>query len=100
MRQTSGIILNDDIFINSSHVIKIEKIESIDSNSYGENDNECGIMICLSERATPVLLTFEDDVDKKGKIIATAESKRNNAFNKIIMEMYGNNYAILNFDTK
>ena len=33
MRQTSGIIINDDIFINSSHVVKIEKTKKATHNS-------------------------------------------------------------------
>jgi hypothetical protein len=44
----------------------------------------------------PVVLTFVDDNDKNGKIIAPAESKCNEAFKKIIIEMYSTNYAIVN----
>ena len=76
MRQTSGVILNNDIFINSSHVVKIEKIDT---------DK---IKIDLSYGALPVDLEFK------------TESDRNVIFNKLVMEMYGNNYAYLNFKTK
>ena len=73
MRQTSGIVINNDIFINSSHVVKIEKIDT---------DK---IKINLSYGALPVDLEFEN------------ESERNVIFNKLVMEMYGSNYAHLNF---
>lgn len=76
MRQTSGIVINNDIFINSSHVVKIEKIDT---------DK---IEIDLSYGATPVELEFK------------SESDRNVIFNKLVMEMYGNNYAYLNFEVK
>lgn len=76
MRQTSGVILNNDIFINSSHVVKIEKIDA---------DK---IEIDLSYGVLPVNLEFESEGD------------RNVIFNKLVMEMYGNNYAYLNFEVK
>ena len=76
MRQTSGIVINNDIFINSSHVVKIEKIDT---------DK---IKINLSYGALPVDLEFEN------------ESERNVIFNKLVMEMYGNNYAYINFEPK
>lgn len=76
MRQTSGVILNSDTFINSSHVVKIEKI---DTNK---------IKIDLSYGALPVDLEFK------------SESDRNVIFNKLVMEMYGNNYAHLDFEVK
>ena len=76
MRQTSGIIINDDIFINSSHVVKIEKIDT---------DK---IEIYLSNVALSMDLEFKDEND------------RNVIFNKLVMEMYGNNYAYLNFEVK
>lgn len=76
MRQTSGVILNNDIFINSSHVVKIEKIDT---------DK---IKIDMSYNAQPVNLEFN------------SESERNVIFNKLVMEMYGNNYAYLDFELK
>lgn len=76
MRQTSGIVINNDIFINSSHVVKIDKI--------GTDQIE----IDLSYGAQSVNLEFKN------------ESDRNVIFNKLVMEMYGNNYAYLNFETK
>jgi hypothetical protein len=76
MRQTSGVIINNDIFINSSHVVKIEKIDT---------DK---IIIDLSYGAQPVNLEFK------------TESDRNVIFNKLVMEMYGNNYAYLDFEPK
>jgi hypothetical protein len=76
MRQTSGIIINNDIFINSSHVVKIEKAKREDYTIeiYMTNDGE-----------TPISLNFENEGD------------RNVIFNKIVMELYGNNYAHVNF---
>lgn len=92
MREVSGIIINDDIFINSSHVVKIVKEE--------KEDGKYTITIHLSESSMasvmPVVLTFVDDKDKNGKIIAHAESKCSEAFKKIIQEMYGFEYAIVN----
>ena len=76
MRQTSGIVINNDIFINSSHVVKIEKIDT---------DK---IKIDLSYGALPVDLEFKTEGD------------RNVIFNKLVMEMYGNNYAHLDFEVK
>ena len=76
MRQTSGVILNNGIFINSSHVVKIEKIDT---------DK---IKIDLSYGALPVDLEFKTEGD------------RNVIFNKLVMEMYGNNYAHLDFEVK
>ena len=76
MRQTSGIVINNGIFINSSHVVKIEKI---DTNK---------IIINLSYGATPVNLEFK------------SESDRNNIFNQIITEMYSYNFAYINFEPK
>jgi hypothetical protein len=76
MRGTIGIIINNDIFINSNHVVKIEK-NSIDK-----------IEIYLSYGTLPVNLEFKNEND------------RDIAFNKLIMEMYDNNYAYLNFDVK
>ncbi len=76
MRQTSGIIINNDIFINSSNVVKIEK-KNIDV-----------IKIYMLGVESPVKIAFKSEFD------------RDLIFNKIIMEMYGHNYAILNFDTK
>jgi uncharacterized glyoxalase superfamily protein PhnB len=76
MRQTSGIIINSEIFINSSHVVKIEKAKREDYTIeiYMTNDGE-----------TPISLIFEKEDD------------RDVIFNKIVMELYGNNYAIVNF---
>jgi hypothetical protein len=76
MRQTSGIIINNEIFINSSHVVKIEKAkrEEYTIEIYMTNDGE-----------TPISLIFEKEGD------------RDVIFNKIVMELYGNNYAIVNF---
>lgn len=76
MRQTSGIVINNDIFINSNHVVKMEKIGT---------DT---IKIDLSYGALPVNLEFKNEGD------------RNVIFNKLVMEMYGNNYAYINFEPK
>jgi len=76
MRETSGIIINNDIFINSSHVVKIDKI--------GTDKIE----IYMSNVELPVNLEFN------------SESERNVTFYKLVMEMYGNNYAYLDFEVK
>lgn len=76
MRRTSGIVINNDIFINSSHVVKIEKIDT---------DK---IKIDLSYGATPLSLEFKN------------ESDRNNIFDRIIKEMYSYNFAYINFELK
>lgn len=96
MRQTSGVILNNDTFINSSHVVKMVKTQTqVLSTDSSDSDSEpdivaikYGITIYLTEGASPVNITFNN------------ESDCDVIFNKIIMEMYGHNYAILNFDTK
>lgn len=76
MRQTSGIIINNEIFINSSHVVKIEKSKREDYTIeiYMTNDEE-----------TPIYLNFEKEGD------------RDVIFNKIVLELYGYNYTYLNF---
>lgn len=76
MRQTSGIIINNEIFINSNHVVKIEKAkrEEYTIEIYMTNDGE-----------TPISLIFEKEGD------------RDVIFNKIVLELYGNNYAYVNF---
>ena len=76
MRETSGIIINNDIFINSRHVVKIEK------------NGEDKIEIYLSNVALPINLEFN------------SESERDVIFNKLVMEMYGHNYAYINFEVK
>ena len=76
MRQTSGIVINNDIFINSNHVVKMEK--------FGTDKIE----IDLTYGALPVCLEFESEGD------------RNVIFNKLVMEMYGNNFAYINFEPK
>lgn len=84
MKKTSGIIINSDIFINSEHVVKIEKSK--------KTENEYVLTIHLSESESPstmpVSYTFDND------------SECDVAFNKIIMEMYGLNYAFVDFKTK
>ena len=79
MKETSGIIINDEIFINSSHVVKMDK-----SNS---SDGEYVINIYLSivSSASPIKLTFN------------SENYRNVIFNKIVMEIYGHDYAYVDF---
>lgn len=76
MRQTSGIIINNEIFINSSHVVKIDKAKREDYTIeiYMTNDGE-----------TPIYLKFKNEGD------------RDVIFNKIVMELYGYNYALVNF---
>lgn len=76
MRQTSGIIINDDIFINSSNVAKIEKRE--ESSTYTIN-------IYMTNSESPIVISFD------------LENDRDIIFNKIVMELYGNNYAHVKF---
>ena len=76
MRLISGVILNNDIFINSSHVVKMGK------------KNTDVIEVYMLGVASPLEFAFKSETD------------RDETFNKIIREMYGYNYAILNFDTK
>lgn len=76
MRETSGIIINDDIFINSSHVVKIEKRE--ESSTYT-------IEIYMTNSESPIVISLDN------------KDVRNVIFNKIVMKLYGNNYAHVNF---
>lgn len=92
MRQTSGIVINDDIFINSSNVVKMDKDQqegTIEVKNNGETKREkvpiYGIKIYMTHNETPI------------SFYVYTESERNAIFNKIIMEMYGNNYAIIKF---
>lgn len=93
MRQTSGIIINNDIFINSSHVVKMEKSKHIEVIKYidgsdNKPDNEITyytIDIYMLGIESPIELSFDK------------ESDRDVIFNKIVMELYGHNYTYLNF---
>lgn len=92
MRQTSGIIINNDIFINSTNVVKMEKSKHIEVIKYidgsNEPDNEITyytIEIYMLGVESPIDLSFENEND------------RDVIFNKIVMELYGNNYAHVNF---
>ena len=80
MRQTSGIIINNDIFINSSHVVKMDKSKIINGS-----DTDYTINIYMLGDTSPIVFNFEN------------ESDRNVIFNKIVMELYGHNYAYVNF---
>ena len=80
MRQTSGIIINNEIFINSSHVVKIDK-SKIEETTYT-------IEIYMTNEDSPISLHFEK------------ERERDVIFNKIVMELYGYNYAIVDFKVK
>lgn len=93
MRQTSGIVVNDDIFINSSNVVKIDKDQqegTIEVEENGETKRKTvpiyGIKIYMIHDETPI------------SFYVYTEGERNVIFNKIIMEMYGNNYALVKFD--
>jgi hypothetical protein len=82
MRETSGVILNDEIFINSSNITKILKKQitaldySIEIYTLCDNDK------------SPIILFFKNEND------------RDVIFDKIIMELYGLNYSRLEFETK
>ena len=79
-RQTSGIIINDDIFINANHVVKMDKSKSSDGEEYVIN-----IYLSIATSASPIKLTFNNEND------------RNVIFNKIVMELYGHDYAHVDF---
>lgn len=86
MRQTSGIIINDDIFINSSHVVKMDKgILEKESDSSDTFKYYHTINIYNTVEENPTVLIFD------------IENERDVIFNKIIMELYGHNYAYVNF---
>ena len=76
MRETSGIIINNEFFINSSHVVKIET---------GAESSKYTINIYMTNSESPIVISFDNEND------------RNVIFNKIIMELYGHNYAYVNF---
>jgi hypothetical protein len=82
MRKTSGIIINDDTFINSSHVVKMEK------SKVSNGEHVINIYLSVDTSASPIKLTFE------------SEQECNESFKKIILEMYSYNYAIVNVNTK
>ena len=82
MRETSGVILNDEIFINSSNITKILKKQITIS------DYSIEIYTLCDNDKSPIILFFKNEND------------RDVIFNKIIMELYGLNYARLNFETK
>ena len=75
-KQTSGIIINDNIFINSNNVVKIDK--GTESSAYTIN-------IYMTNNVLPIVFSFKNEGD------------RDVIFNKIVMEMYGFNYAHVNF---
>ena len=80
MRQTSGIIINNDIFINSSHVVKMEKNQVVN-----DSDTYYTIEIYMLGIESPIELSFDKEND------------RDVIFNKIVMELYGHNYTYINF---
>ena len=85
MRQTSGIIINNDIFINSSHVVKMEKnIVKPETNSV-TTVVKYTVEIYMLGYDLPIILNFDKEND------------RDVIFNKIVMELYGHNYTYLNF---
>lgn len=81
-RKTSGIIINDDIFINANHVVKMEK------SKVSDGEHVINIYLSVATSASPIKLTFD------------SEQECNESFKKIIMEMYSYNYAIVNVNTK
>lgn len=86
MRQTSGIIINNDIFINSSHVVKMDK--GILEKESGSSDT---IEYCHT-------INIHTTVEENSTVlIFNSEKDRDVIFNKIIMELYGHNYAYVNF---
>lgn len=79
-RETSGIIINDEIFINSSQVVKIDKgVKNFEENiTYTIN-------IFMTDNVLPIVLNLNNEND------------RDVIFNKIVMELYGYNYGHVDF---
>lgn len=117
MRQTSGVIINNDIFINSSHVVKIKRFNTyISEDVYDGSDSDSDIsnnnavtqqpMMIKNPSNQPVnnceyiihiyMLGENDPI----KLVFDNENDSHVAFRKIIMELYGYNYAIIDFETK
>ena len=81
----SGVILNNDIFINTSHVVKMEKnIVKPETNSV-TTVVKYTVEIYMLGYDLPIILNFDKEND------------RDVIFNKIVMELYGHNYTYLNF---
>ena len=80
MKETSGIIINDEIFINSSQVVKIDK-----GVKNSEENIAYTINIYMTNSELPIVIPFD------------LENDRDIIFNKIVMELYGNNYAHVKF---
>ena len=78
MSQSSGIIINDEIFINSSHVVKIDQTTS---------NSKFVLNIYLTNIETPISFTFD------------TENECYTTMKNIIKEMYGFNFAYVNFKT-
>lgn len=119
MRQTSGVIINNDIFINSSHVVKINKFNTYISNDmYEDSDSDSDFNSSNGNDVTPQPMMIKNPsnqpvnsyeyvinihmlgVSDPIKLVFDNENDRDVIFNRVIMEMYGHNYAILNFETK
>lgn len=79
-RETSGIIINDEIFINSSQVVKIDKgVKNFEENiTYTIN-------IFMTNNILPIVLNLDNEND------------RDVIFNKIVIELYGYNYGHVDF---
>ena len=75
----SNIIINNDIFINADHVVKVEKIKK------AENIYEMDIYVTVG---SPVSYFFDN------------EQECNLAFEKIILNMFYNNLTSADFKTK
>lgn len=80
MKETSGIIINDEIFINSSQVVKIDK-----GVKNSEENIAYTINIYMTNNVLPIILNLDNKND------------RDVIFNKIVMELYGHNYAYVDF---
>ena len=80
MKETSGIIINDEIFINSSQVVKIDKGVKNSEESIAYTIN-----IYMTNNVLPIILNLDNEND------------RDVIFNKIVMELYGHNYACVDF---
>ena len=81
-RETSGTIINGDIFINSSHVVKMEKTK-VSDGEYVIN-----IYLSVATSASPVKLTFDN------------EYVCNESFDEIIHKMYDFTCPYVNVNNK
>ena len=79
MKKTSGIIINDEIFLNPEHIVKIRKSDLRENVGYWVE--------IFSTNNNQTTLTYSN------------REERDNAFKKIISELYGYDCCII-FENK